>query len=247
MTNFSGATQKRSFQWISPERAVLVLPVLGGLALGLVVLSAIVLPLSVQLKQQQEELELIEIKSGNVPMLRQKLAQLATEQRQRQGQQERLLALVAGTSQLSTFLAELNDLSLKHRVVITATEPGPITRFVPPPPPSPANQAAPPSSAGATQAKRPLADGLLNSGVEKRSAQLKVSGGFPDVYGFLQALERLQVFVVISDLDVQQGLEGSSLGGTAVAEETAPSVVTMTFTVTAYGRADAPAKVEDKP
>jgi len=246
MTNFSGTTQSRPLQWLSPERAVLVMPLLGGVALGVLVLMAVVLPLSVRLKQQQEDLDLVVLKSESVPMLTLQLQQLNIQQQQRQRQQQRLLGLVAGTSELSTFLAELNDLALEHRVVITATEPGPITSFVPPPPPQAATSDAPPVSAGATKVAASSRDDLLNPAVEKRSAQLTVVGLFPAVYGFLQALERLQVFVVISDLDVNQGLQSQSGNGTATAQIDAP-VVTMTLKATAYGRVNAPEVLSEQP
>jgi len=239
MTNFSGSTQSRSFQWLSPERAVLVVPLFAGLALGGLVLMGLVLPSSVRLKQQQEELDVVVLKSESVPVLELQLQQLKLKQQQRQQQQKRLLSLVAGTSELSTFLAELNDLALQHQVVIAATEPGPITRFVPPPPPQEANPDTPPESAGATKVAPAPQDGLLSPAVEKRSAQLKVVGLFPAVNSFLQALERLQVFVVISDLNVNQGLHSQSGANMAAIPKEAP-VVTMTLTATAYGRVNAP-------
>ena len=50
--------------------------------------------------------------------------QLRRQQTQRQQQFDRLLALVAGTSELNTFLAGLNDLANTYRVAITTKEPG---------------------------------------------------------------------------------------------------------------------------
>ena len=112
-------------------------------------------------------------------------------------------------------------------------------RLSPPPPPQEANPDTPPESAGATKVAPAPQDGLLSPAVEKRSAQLKVVGLFPAVNSFLQALERLQVFVVISDLHVNQGLQSQSGGNMAASPKEAP-VVTMTLTATAYGRVNAP-------
>ena len=121
--------------------------------------------------------------------MRQQLALLSARQRLREQQLDRLLALVAGTSELNTFLSELEDLATANGVVITTTEPGDVQQFIPQ---SSTASAAPPSSG----------DALLNKGLEKRSARLNVQGGFLQVYGFLRALERLQVFVIISELNI---------------------------------------------
>ena len=53
------------------------------------------------------------------------------EQAERAQQLDRLLELVAGTSELQTFLAGLNDLARVHNVAITTTKPGAVERFNP--------------------------------------------------------------------------------------------------------------------
>ena len=48
-----------------------------------------------------------------------------------------------------------------------------------------------------------VGDPLLRQGLEKRSAQIGVEGPFVQVLAFLQALEKLEVFVVTDDLSVR--------------------------------------------
>ena len=163
-----------------------------------------------------------------LPLLEQEFSELKLKQAQREQQLDRLLALVAGTSELNTLLAELNDLGNTYKVAITTTEPGEVQRFSAPV--APAGQDAPPAAGGGQPAKE-SGDALLNKGLEKRSAGLTVQGVFPQVLAFLQALERLQVFVVISEMDVK----AVASGGQAMAKGAAPEV-TMTLKLTAYGR-----------
>ena len=226
MTNFSGLKQNDPWAWLSPERAVLVLPVLAGLGLSVVLFSVGVTPLTLSVKNQEEVVKELAYKSEMLPLLRQNLGELALKQQQRQQQLDRLLALVAGTSELTTFLAELNDLANRYRVTVTTTEPGAVERFVPPVSPS---DSAPPPAAGGANA--PQADSLLREGLEKRSAGLTVKGPFPQVLDFLRALERLQVFVIISDMEV-------NAEGLTQQQDVSPAdaAVTMSLTLTAYGR-----------
>ena len=54
MTNFSGVARSGFWRWLTPERAVLVVPVLAGLALSVALVSVGVTPLSLRVKEQQE-------------------------------------------------------------------------------------------------------------------------------------------------------------------------------------------------
>ena len=226
MTNFSGVTRKGLWSWLTPERAVLVVPVLAGLGLSLLVISAGVTPLSLRVREQEEVVKDLRYKSEMLPLLRQQLAELRSKQLARQQQLDRLLALVAGTSALNTFLTELDTLAAAHRVAITTTEPGPIERFIKPV--VQAGQAAPPAAGGSGVAVSSH-DPLLEEGLEKRSARLTVQGPFTQVLDFLRSLESLQVFVIISEMNAQA--QTASVGETIVVPE-----VSLSLKLTAYGR-----------
>ena len=229
MTNFSSVSRSGFWTWLTPERAVLVVPILAGLGLSVVMVSAGVTPLSLRVKEQQEVVEQLTYKSDALPLLHQQLAELKQKQLFRDQQLDRLLSLVAGTSELNTFLAELDELGQFHQVSITSTEPGPVERFRAPTS-SVANGQAPPA-AGGRQASAASSDALLNRGLEKRSAGLSVKGPFEQVLAFLQSLERLEVFVIVSDLDVTSQTRSSTIEG----EPSIPEVA-MTFNIAAYGR-----------
>ena len=232
MTNFSGAGRTGLWSWLSPERAVLVLPVFAGLGLSVLVFSAGITPLKLRVDEQQTVVDDLSFKSEMLPLLEQERSELKLKQAQREQQLDRLLALVAGTSELNTFLAELNDLGNTYRVAITATEPGEVQRFIAPSAPS--GQEAPPAAGGGQPAVA-SGDALLNKGLEKRSAGLTVQGAFPQVLAFLQALERLQVFVVVSEMDVK----AVASGGEAAKQSPEPKV-TMALKLTAYGQQPEP-------
>ena len=226
MTNFSGIGRQGVWSWLTPERAVLVVPIFAGVGLSLALLSVGVTPLTIRVREQAEVVDQLTTKAEFVPVLRQQLAILLRKQMERDQQLDRLLELVAGTSELQTFLAGLNDLARSHNVRITATKPGPLERFRASIPAQ--GQIAPPAPVG-LDSQSVGDDPLLNRGLEKRSAVLTVMGPFQQVLGFLQALEQLEVFVVISEMNVQEQVLQTE-DGVDQAE------VTMDLTLSAYGR-----------
>lgn len=230
MTNLSGELRQGRFKWLTPENAVVVLPVLAGLVMAALIAPSGIWPLSERVNNKKEEVELLRSKSIAVPQLRQQLAELSARQRLREQQLDRLLALVAGTSELNTFLSELNDLAYATGVVITTTEPGDVQRFIAQASPAGTTDSAPPA-AGGEAGSAPSGDALLNKGLEKRSAGLTVQGGFIPVYEFLRALEKLQVFVIVSEMDIQSEAQSRTENN-----EVAAPKIRMSLELTAYGR-----------
>ena len=192
MTNFQAETNRPTTAWLTPERAVVVVPILVGLTLAATLASAVITPQLVQLRERRSVVDVLEQKSNALPGLVEVLAQRRLEQAKLMAQQQRLLALIAGTEQLETFLAQLNDLANKHLVVVTSTDPGAVER------------APAPTPVAATDAP-PAGDPLLMQGLEKRSSRIQVEGPFIQVLDFLRSLENLQVFVITDDLSVVAG------------------------------------------
>ena len=230
MTNFSGIGRQGFWSWLTPERAVLVVPVFAGLGLSMALLSVGVTPLTMRVREQSEVVEQLTNKAEFLPVLRQQLAVLQQGQAERDQQLDRLLELVAGTSDLQTFLAGLNDSARAHNVEITTTKPGPVERFKAS---TPAQGEIAPPAAGGGASQEAVGDPLLNRGLEKRSAALTVKGPFQKVLAFLQSLERLETFVVISEMKVQEQSRQKEGGGDQ-------AEVSMDLTLSAYGRQPIP-------
>ena len=114
MTNFQFENKRPIEAWLTPERAVVVVPILAGLALATTLATAVITPQMVQLRERRAVVDVLEQKSDALPGLVQALAQRRLDQAEVMAQQQRLLALIAGTGELETFLAQLNDLADKH-------------------------------------------------------------------------------------------------------------------------------------
>ncbi len=230
MTNFQ-IVESAKPRLITPERAVLIMPVFAGALLGLVVLLFGFIPLLLQVQEKRDVVQGMERKKSELPMLKQQLAELSRKKAKSMAQQERLLKLVAGTSQLQTFLAQLNQYAVQEGVSILKVEPQAIERPAPKPASPPANSSTPDATAPAL----PPGDPLLAQKLEKRSALLTVQGPFRKIVAFLQQMEQLQVIVIASDLELRlaaakQNNRGNSADGDDVTQ------TTLKLKLSAYGR-----------
>ena len=228
MTNFQTKGIQRQLSWLTPENAVLVLPIVGGAVLAGIIAIGVVTPVFVNLRDQKSKVDALLAQQIEFPALGQRLRDLSKQQALRQRQQDLLLALLSGTNELTTFLSELDELALMTGVVIQTTEPGAIERYVPPLDIN-ADGAPPRPSGNGVAANDQALDPLLSPGLEKRSAKITVVGSYTAVLRFLQALEQLQVFVIVSDLQINAESSGSQVSDKAF-------LTRMSIVLTAYGR-----------
>lgn len=228
MTNFQANPDSSRLRWLTPERAVLVLPFVAGLVASVALASLVLTPLSLSVKEKRQQVDDLSLLRDALPLLQSQLNASNLQLKQRRAQQRDLLNLVAGVSELDTFLAELNDLADQIGVQITRAEPGDIELYQPQALPVSDGADSPPPAAGGEGTAS--SDPLLREGLERRSAQLGVSGSFTQLLAFMRALEQLQVFVEISDLSLVQTSSTSEDG------QLPKSSLELALTLSAYGR-----------
>ena len=229
MTNFQANPDSSRFRWLTPERAVLVLPIAAGLVAAVALSSLVLAPLSLSVKQKRQQVSGLRILRDELPLLKAQLLSSSRQLGQRRQQQTSLLQLVAGVVELDTFLAELNNLSDRMGVTLTKAVPGEVQLYqVPIEPVDAAEAPAPPAAGG--DGTEPL-DPLLREGLERRSAEIGVSGSFNQLLDFMRAVESLQVFVEISDLVLTQPSQSSSKD-----EVVLNPILELELTLSAYGR-----------
>ena len=85
MTNFQSTNKLPAAAWLTPERAVVVVPILAGLALAAALATAVITPQVVQLRERRSVVEVMEQKSNDLPGLVKTLAERRLEQAQATG------------------------------------------------------------------------------------------------------------------------------------------------------------------
>ncbi len=170
--------------------------------------------------------ELREIEA-QLPLMAQQLGREQQGVVRAQGQQTLVLQLIAGSGSLATFLAQVDRLAAASGVKLSLFEP--LAAAVPAPDPKaaqPAGKDAPPP---------PPADPLLAKGVAKQEVLVSAAGGYPALLAFMRQLEKLNVLVVQSNLQLA-AQEQKAAAAPAQAPQPPPPVQ-LKMSVATYYRA----------
>ena len=212
MTNLQAQEPKTRLQLaLTRDRVLWGVPaLLGGLAaLGTGVF--LVLPSWTKLQEEQAQLIRLRAVAASIPQFRRRIERAEQRQQNSQLLQSKLLSLIAGSGDISTFLAQIGAEASRSGVQLDSYEPIAEAATAKPgaSPAAPAAQpAAPPASPPAAppaggQAPAP-ADPLLAPGLQKTSLLITAHGPAPNLLTFLRRLEALSVLVVQSDLSLKQ-------------------------------------------
>ncbi len=219
---------------LSP-RQLLLLPLALGGVVALALLGGWVIPQLQKLNEANQRQAQKQAKAAGIPLLRQQLDQTITATQRAELQQARLLALIAGSGDLATFLTQVDRQAQRHGVQLDVLQPAQ-SKGAP-------GEAAPPTPAAPAEPPDPLA----GAGLQATQMQLKAVGTYPNLLGFIRAMERLSLLVRQSGFTLQQ--VGPTAGQAPAAADSpasspaspptpaaapAPAPTAMTFTLTLY-------------
>lgn len=189
-----------------PNHLLLVLPLSAGGVLAVLLLLVWVVPQLQRLNTDQQRLAAMEQQARRLPLLRAQLQQTMAAQERAEGQKRQLLALIAGSGSLQTFMAQVDREAQRHGVVLDVLQPQ-----APAPPPAangkPAAAAKPAAGGAAAEAAAAPASGcpnLASEGLTTTRQSLAARGRYPNLLAFMRGLERLSLLVVQCDLVLEQ-------------------------------------------
>ena len=222
MTNFQQDNAQNRFAWLTPERALVVLPAAVGVTFALILAGALVVRFQSTINQltalEQERLQ----KRDDLSFAKIQQRKLKQTYRQAQEQTQLLQQLVTGNQSIETLLSQLNLEASESNVVLESYEPQRV-------------QSAP-SSGSQSNSDAPPTDPLLTDGVIKEKRLIVVKGPYVGLLEFLRRLERITPLLVISDLSVQADAAASA------ADQPLPQATsTLRLTLTAYTKEQAKA------
>ena len=190
MTNLSPeAAQPR----LTRQRILLGLPLLPALLIAALLGWLMLRPTLEQLKTSELRLEELRQMQRKLPVLKRQVADAEIALRQAEDQQALLVSLIAGRDRIQTFLALLDQLSRAAGVEIQQYEPIAVQTPETPSPSSTPEQKEPAAEA---------TDPLTVLGYRKSAVALRVVGSYSALHRFLQGMERLQILVESSDLNL---------------------------------------------
>jgi hypothetical protein len=186
MTNFQPDQKTTGLAVITPERALLILPVLASVVLAGAIAGLALLPLGGKLQELDKLEKERVVKKEALPSLVRSKGRLLQQEARAKGQKLKLLQLVAGERSLATLLSQLSVEAANAGVSLESYEPQTTTAT----PNAPATPAA-------------SADPLLGDGVKKDQQLIVVRGGYQGLLTFLRRLEWFKPLLVISDLSLE--------------------------------------------
>ena len=190
MTNLSpGSAQP----WLTRERLLVGLLLFPALSMAVLLWWLMLRPTLDQVNALANRLEQLQQMQRKLPVLKRQVADAEIAFGDAEAQQALLVDLIAGRDRIQTFLALLDQLSRDAGVEIQQYEPL-------------SAQTPPNSKSGSTsKQKNPAAqppDPLMALGYRKSAVALRVVGSYGALHRFLQEMERLEVLVESSDLNL---------------------------------------------
>jgi type IV pilus assembly protein PilO len=237
MTNFQGGTPAR----VTREQILLWTPVALGGVVALAAAVLMLLPAVQQLSRKQQELTDLKEQEARVPLLRQQLTQQQETLEEAQQREKQILQLIAGSGDISTFMAQLSREARSSGVQLDSYEPvtAPAAPATTPPagqtPPAAPNPPQPAAAAGAAAAVAAAVDPLVAPGLQKTSVLITAKGSGPQLQDFLRRLERLSLLVAQSDLSLKTEVAQATEGGKAAVS----GLTTLKLTLSVYSKASA--------
>lgn len=212
MTNLQQGAPPRSL--LLRNGVLIGLPVAAGVVVaGLVALGGVFQPWD-QLRRNQLQLDELRGMNERLPLLRaQRLRQL-DQVKTVDGQRSSLLKLIAGSGQISTFLAQLNREASATGVQLDVFEPVVASRV--------ASASAPAPAGGNEKEAAASSDPLEADGLRRTTLLLSARGRYPNLLVFLRRLERLSLLVAQSDLNLNLDLKASRAQAQPAANRPAP-------------------------
>ncbi len=228
MTNLQAQEPKTWLELVvTRERVLWAVPALvGGLAaLGTGVF--LVLPSWNKLQEDRAQVSRLTALAQSVPQFRRKIERAERRQSEAQLLQSKLMSLIAGSGDISTFMAQIGAEASRSGVQLDSYEPNLVAASAQPGA-SPAAPAAPPAAGQAPAQPDPL----LAPGLQKTSLLITAHGPAPNLLTFLRRLEALSLLVVQSDLSLKQTVGAAPAGSSA----RAPSSTTLKLNLSVYSK-----------
>jgi type IV pilus assembly protein PilO len=211
MTNLQAQEPKTWLELVlTRERVLWAVPALVG---GLAALGTglfLVLPSWNKLQEDQAQLTRLTELAQSVPQLRRKIERAERRQSEAQLLQSKLLSLIAGSGDISTFMAQIGVEASRSGVHLDSYEPNQTG--------VPGQQGArpvQPAAAPAAKKAPEVPDPLLAPGLQKTSLLITAHGPAPNLLSFLRRLEALSLLVVQSDLSLKQAVGAAPAGSSA--------------------------------
>jgi type IV pilus assembly protein PilO len=199
MTNLQAGANRSLLLW--RQRVLVGAPVLVGVLLGTALTVFLTVPRWTRLQAASATVEKLEALQRRIPILRSQLLVIRNNQDQAVRRQRRVLQLIEGSGDFSTFLAQLDREAGRNGLKLELFEPV-AAGVVAPPQPAPGQKPSSNKKVEPVEAPPPQ-DPLQAAGLAAEKVLLSARGSYPSLLGFLRSVEQLSLLVVPSDFSLE--------------------------------------------
>tara|TARA_Y100001968_G_C19425848_1_gene754324 strand:- start:1789 stop:2478 length:690 start_codon:yes stop_codon:yes gene_type:complete len=199
MTNLIASRNKGKIKYITPENALIFIPVCIGLFVTGLLITTIFVPLRNSLLDEKAQIEVLENKIILIPTYMKYIKQITDSRNKANNQQKRLIKLISDPNELKTLLSEINSISLKNDLEIIDIKSKPIVKFA-----DSKNESTTLNRNIQKYNKKNLSDDpFLIPTIEKHAFNITLNGNYINILNFLKELELFQTISIIDSIDLQ--------------------------------------------
>lgn len=189
MTNLQEASSRN--QQLMQQRLLLGVPIALGAVLAIGVGSALGVPQWLQLRSAMEEVDSLRAMKREIQPLKQQLAKLSLDTERADKRQRKILALIQGSGEFSTFLAQIDREATGAGIQLGLYEPVAV---------QPPAAATTKNKKGQGEPPPPPKDPMVRAGLQAQKVLLSARGRYPNLLEFTRKLEKLSLLVIPSNL-----------------------------------------------
>ncbi len=194
MTNLIASKIKKKRKFITPENALIFIPVFLGVFVSGLLISTIVIPLNYRVSEEKSQIEVLKNKILLIPIYKNYIKELSYTRNKANKQQQRLIQLISDPNELKTLLSEINTISLKYGLKIIDIKAKPIEKRL---------LTKNDSFNAQPTIQETRNDPFLIQAIEKHSFRITVSGNYMSILNFLKELELLQTISITDSIELE--------------------------------------------
>ena len=198
MTNLSAAKNNRKSKYITPENALIFIPLCIGLLVTGLLIPTIFIPLRNRLSNERSQIEILESKISLIPIYMEYIKRISDSINKANNQQQRLIQLISDPNELKTLLSEINVISLKNSIEIIDIKAKQIEKSRI----SKNNLNTPNQTVQISKPDKTKYDPFLIPTIEKHTFIITLNGNYIDILNFLKELELFQAIAITDSIEI---------------------------------------------
>ena len=187
MTN----SQIKRNNFITPEKASILLPTIISSLFAVILFSAFSIPKFVASNKINNELNEFKRKANDLPNLKTQSKEISKKLEKLNIKKEKIIELISGTTNLETFISRLGFIADKNNIKILSIKPKSSIKFV---------------NSGNSETQDELGinpDRLLVEGVKKYTIDLSLNASYSDLLIFIKQLELQENIILFEEINIE--------------------------------------------